>query len=390
MTKVKWTLMLLFLLQSNILAVDMSGTSFIDYIRFVSNTSNINIIIDEDIDTKFSLILPKDYKSKDSFKVLKSVLHKNNMYLVRYESVYYIKKINKDKKYHSVKLKFLLPDKIIPIIEKYHKDIVISKSKKTIIFKADDKETKEIEQLIKLLDKSTKSKTIKITLVSFEDDDLKEFGLNIGAEASNDFNSIAYESLISDLATSQTLFLNFSNFSLNFFLSDLETNSVIDLKFSPILSLFDNEKTNFNIVKNIAYLNKDNSINGTNDIESNSFEYKDVGSKIEIDKVSVTDEAVYFHIKMIYEVILNETITPTTAKRSIDNYIKLNNGESIMIAGLKGTESKKVHREIPLLSSIPWVGGLFEWDSNSAKKETFAIFISNMDDIEKKRYIEDF
>ncbi|WP_373002609.1 type II secretion system protein GspD [Sulfurimonas sp.] len=382
MIKAKWTLLLLFLLQSNILAVDMSGTSFVDYIRFVSNTSNINIIIDEEIDTKFSLILPNDYKSKDSFKVLKSILHKNDMYLVRYGSVYYIKKTSKDKKYHSVKLKFLLPDKIIPIIKMYHKDIIVSKSKKTIIFKSDNKESKEIKNLIDLLDKSTKSKKVKITLISFQDDDLKEFGLNIDTKASDGLNSLEYKTLIKGLSSSQTLFLNIPSFSLDMYLSDLKTSSIIDFKFSPILSLFDNEKTDFQITSNIPYLSEDRAINGTNDIESNSFQYKDVGSKINIDKVAVTDEDVYFHINMQYEIILDKTLTPTTAKRSIDNYIKLKNGESIMIAGLKGTEARTLHREIPILAAIPLLGEIFKWDSDSIKKETFAIFISNVDNNE--------
>lgn len=380
MTRVKWILLLLLYSKISLFAVDLVGNSFIDYIRFVSNTSNVNIIIDEDINTNFSLILPADYKSKDSFKILKFVLEKHDLYLVKYDSIYYIKKISKEKKYNSVKLKFLLPDNIIPIINKYHSDIVVSKSKKTIIFKADYKESKEIKELIDLLDKPTKTKKIKITLISFQDDDIEEFGLNFDSKVSNDKNNFEYKTLINNLSTSQVLSVNIPNFALDIYLSDLKTHSIVDFKFSPILSLFDNEKTDFHIVNNIPYLSEDRAINGTNNIESNSFQYKDVGSKIEIDKVSVTDESVYFHISMQYEIILDSSLTPTTAKRSIDNYIKLKNGETIMIAGLKGTEVRKLKREIPLLASIPYLGEVFKWNYDSTKQETFAILISNIDD----------
>ncbi|MCK9492426.1 MAG: hypothetical protein M0Q24_10055 [Sulfurimonas sp.] len=388
MTTVKWTILLLLCLKTSILAVDLVGNSFIDYIRFVSNTSSVNIVIDEDIDTNFSLILPVDYKSKDSFKILKSVLDKHDMYLVKYDSIYYIKKISKEKNYNSVKLKFLLPDKIIPIINKYHENIVISKSKKTIIFKADYKESKQIKELIELLDKPTKTKKVKITLISFQDDEMQEFGLNFDSKVSNDKNNYEYKTLIDNLATSQVLSLTIPNFALDVYLSDLKTHSIIDFKFSPILSLFDNEKTDFQITNNIPYLSEDRSVDGTNNIKSNSFTYKDVGSKIEIDKVSVTDEAIYFHIQMQYEVILDKTLTPTTSKRSIDNYIKLKNGETIVIAGLKGSESRTLKREVPILSSIPFLGEVFKWSHNSVKFDTFAILISNVENIDLEEYGE--
>lgn len=389
MKMVQLTLIALIFSINNLFAFDMSGTTFVDYVRFVSNTSKINIIIDEEIDTKFSLILPDNFNTKDSFKIFKQVLYKNDMYIVKYNSVYYIKKIDEDKHYHSVKLKYLLPDKIIHIIEKYHKNIIISKSKKTIIFQANNKESIEIKNLISLLDKATKTKKIKIELISFEDNNLEEFGLDMDIESSSDSGSVSYNTFVKGLQSSSSFSLSLDNFSLGLYLSDLKSRSLIDFKFSPTVSLFDNEITNFNLTKNIPYLSEDRSIDGTNDIESNSFTYKDVGSTININKVAITDDYVYFHIKMQYEIILDNSLTPVTAKRSIDNYVKLKNGQSIMITGLKGIEERIIKKEIPLLSSIWLIGDLFKWESNQVNKETFAIFLSNIEeDINLENYID--
>ena len=60
----------------------------------------------------------------------------------------------------------------------------------------------------------------------------------------------------------------------------------------------DNEKTDFSITTKIPFLSEDRSIDGANDVQSNSFTYEEIGSSIKIDKVSVTDDAVYFHLKM--------------------------------------------------------------------------------------------
>jgi len=381
MKTVKWILTILLILNSSLLnAFDMVGTTFIEYVRYVSNTNNINIIIDENIKSDFHIIIPDKVGSKDLLKTLKSVLSKNKLYLKKYGSVYYIDKIEDGEEYyHSVKLKYILPDKIIPIIKQHNKKVTISKSKKTIIFYCLENEAKKIKKLIELLDQPTKSKNIKITLLSFKDKDLSEFGLNMDVESINNLNTIQYKSLISGLVSSQSLLFNLPNFNLDLYISDLKTKSLVDLKFSPVLSLFDNEITNFDIVQNIPYLSDDRSIDGTNDIQSNNYTYKDVGSSISIDKVAITDDAIYFHIKMTYAVILDKSLTPTTAKRTIDNYIKLKNGESVLIAGIKTDEIRTVHREIPLLSSIPVLGDVFKWDSNTKSNDTFAVFISNVD-----------
>jgi len=359
--------------------VDMAGTSFIDYIRFVSNSSNINIVVDEKIDNKFSLILPNDYRSQDNFKILKSILYKNDMYITRYGTVYYINKNDVQEKYYSKKLVFILPDKIIKIIKEHNPDIVISKSKKTLIFKSTHKVANKIYSLIELLDKPIKEKKVKITLVSYDENNLKEFGINMNISLFNPETFLSYTTFINNLSLSQTLSYHSTNMNLDFYLSDLKSNSIIDFKFSPIISLFDNEKTSFNITKNIPYLSSSRSVDGSNAIEDSSFTYKDVGSKILIDKVSIIDEAVYFHIQLQYEVIIDSSSTPITSKKSIDNYIKLKNGESIMIAGIKGSDVQTLKKEIPMLSSIPYLGELFKWESNSRKDETFAIFIQNVD-----------
>ena len=376
MKKVKWTLTVLLFLVNSLYGFDMSGTIFIDYVRFVSNTSKINIVIDEDIDTKISIIMPKDFNTKDSFKILKQVLYKNDMYIVKYGTVYYIKKVDDELYYNSIKLKYLLPDKIIPIIKQYHRDVVISKSKRTIIFKSTNKAAKKIKKLISLLDKPVKSKKIKIQLISFQDNDLVKFGINLDTS----IESYSYKTFIDGLTASSSLSLNLDTLTLNIFLNDLKSKSLVDFKFSPVISLFDNQKTDFKITKNIPYLSEDRSVNGTNDVASNSYDYRDVGSKIEIDKVSVTDDCVYFHIKMQYEVILDNSVTPVTSKRSIDNYIKLKNNESIMITGLRGVEKIISNKEIPFLVSIPYIGNVFKWKSHSTNKETFAIFLSNVED----------
>jgi type II secretory pathway component GspD/PulD (secretin) len=50
-----------------------------------------------------------------------------------------------------------------------------------------------------------------------------------------------------------------------------------------------------------------------------------------------------------------------------------------LIAGIKNEEISNLHREIPVLSGVPYLGNMFKWDSNSVKKQTFAIIITQID-----------
>jgi len=371
-------LTLIALLVVNSYAIDMVNNSFIDFVRFVSNSTDKNFIIDEDIDTHISIVLPHHFDTKDSFKVLKNILQKNDMYLVKIGSTYYIKRSD-IKRFFSVKLVFLLPDKIIPIIKKYYPNIQLSKSKKTIIYQATYKQSLQIKNLISLLDKPTKSKKVRISLISYKDIDIYKYGLNFNLKSTSTNYDLQYKTFLNNLIGSSSFVFKISTFDLSTFISDLKTNNLINTKFSPTLSLFDNEVTKFSITQKIPYLNGNTSINGANDVKNETYSYNDVGSTILLDKVSITDEDIYFHISMKYEVILDKTLTPTTSMRYIDNYIKLHNNQSIIIAGFTSEEISKLHNEIPLLASIPYLGDIFKWDSDNNKKETFAIIISNID-----------
>jgi type II secretory pathway component GspD/PulD (secretin) len=360
-------------------AIDIANNSFIDFVRFVSNSTNKNFIIDENIDKRISVILPHHFNNKDSFRVLQSVLKKNKMYLQHMGTTYYIKKIKKEKHFYSYKMVFLLPDKVIPIIKKYYPKVQLSKSKKTIIYQSFKKDSIQINKLISLLDSPTKSRKIRISLISYKDSDIKEFGMTLKAKLSNGPNNIEYKNFLNNLLSSSSLFMNYKNFNIAAYFTDLATKQLIDFKFSPILSLYDNKNTSFSITQNIPYLDGTQSINGSNDIKNNTYKYNDVGSVINVRHVSITDDSVYFNIDMKYEVVLDKSATPTTSKRYINNYLKIRNGESLLITGLKSSDVSKLHREIPILSSIPFIGRAFQWDSNERKNETFAIIISNID-----------
>ncbi|MBV5335348.1 MAG: hypothetical protein JZU49_06035, partial [Sulfuricurvum sp.] len=150
-------------------ASDNVDQSFLDFVRFVSNTSHTNIVLDENINARFSVILPNDYQSQDSLDLFYSVLDKNDLEPTIIGTTMYIKKRSSTQKFYSIDLFFELPDPISKAIMLNYPDIKVSSIQKTIAFKTDSKKYGEIRSLVDVLDRPRPQRKLKIIMISYND-----------------------------------------------------------------------------------------------------------------------------------------------------------------------------------------------------------------------------
>lgn len=369
---------LLLLLHSHQLkASDLVDQSFIDFVRFVSNSSKQNIVIDESIDKRFSIVLPSNYKSEDSLPLLYGVLEKNGLEPIILGSTMYIKKISDTKKFYSIDLFFELPDPIIKAITANYPDLKVSSIQKSIAFKTDSKTYSDIRSLVDVLDRVRPQRKLKVIMVSFNDSDLREYGAKL-SYTHQGVNTVSFSSLINALSLGNSLSVTSasSDFALSF--SALESNGLAKIHLDNIVSLSDGKDSTIRAAKTIPYLSVENSIDGTNNVQKNNYQYKDVGTEILLTNVTVLDENLYFQANMKFEQLINDSITPTTSKREITNYLRIPPGQSLLISGIKSIDESINKSKIPLLGDIPYLGSLFRYESKSTKNETFAIYLENV------------
>ncbi|MDP2750446.1 MAG: hypothetical protein Q8O89_06455 [Nanoarchaeota archaeon] len=358
---------------------DFLELSLSDFIRFVSSETNENYIVDESVNKKISVFLPTDYQSVDAKKILNEFLINNTLILKKTGTINYITIENKDSLffYNS---KFLSPQQIIATLNKNFPDIRFINVNKKIIYETTKKESEKINYFINMIDVPVPQKNLKINLIYFNNDDLREFGVNFDARVGSSENNVQFKSFLSNLVLNQSI-SKISNSSLvNVYFSDLQKNGLVDFKFSPIVTLTDGKDTVFDIVKNIPYLNQTRESSSTIDSVNNSYAYKDVGTQINITKVSMVEDDIYFQLDLVYETITESSPTPSTSKRKVSNYIKLSKNESMLLSGLTSSEIMQNNIEVPMLSKIPYLGEIFKYNYNSKKNETFAIYIENVDD----------
>lgn len=370
-------LLLPLLLSSPIRASDLVDQSFLDFVRFVSNTSKQNIVIDENVDSRFSIVLPKDYSSRDSLELFYSVLDKHDLEPTIIGSTMYVKKRSDNQKFYSIDLFFELPDSIKKAIVENYPDLKVSSIQKTIAFKTDTKKYNEIKTLVEFLDRPRVQRKLKIMMISYNDNDLKEYGSQLSYKYSGN-TLFSFQSLINSLSLGNVATLSQGASDLSIAFSALETNGVAKIYLDNILSLSDGKDSVIRAAKTIPYLSVENSIDGTNTIQKNNYQYKDVGTEISLTNVTVTDDNLYFQANMKFEQLINDSITPTTSKREISNYLRIAPGQSMLISGIKTNEDSKNKSKIPLLGDIPYLGALFRYETNNHKNETFAIYLQNV------------
>lgn len=112
------------------------------------------------------------------------------------------------------------------------------------------------------------------------------------------------------------------------------------------------------------------NISGGNIVPITSFQYQDVGIKIEVEpRVHHNKEVT---LKLMVEVSNQEGLAPGTTQpqfgtRTISSNIRLKDGETNFLAGLYRTDKAVDAKTIPFLGDIPIIGRLFTYKGNDNK-----------------------
>jgi general secretion pathway protein D len=112
-----------------------------------------------------------------------------------------------------------------------------------------------------------------------------------------------------------------------------------------------------------------------------TFEYKDVGITLDITPHISQGGLVRLEIDTMFTKVLESATTlsieaPTTAKRQAQTVVSLNNGSTVVIAGLIRDDKVTLVKKIPLLGDIPLIGGLFRFTRDQLQKTNLLLFIT--------------
>ena len=107
-------------------------------------------------------------------------------------------------------------------------------------------------------------------------------------------------------------------------------------------------------------------------------QYKDVGTKLTVRPSISVDGSVELEVKQEVSSATNETAfnAPVISTRSVQTQLLIKDGQTIVIGGLTDKQKEVTSRGVFLLSSLPWIGGLFGHTSRQTIETELFIFLT--------------
>jgi general secretion pathway protein D len=249
------------------------------------------------------------------------------------------------------------------------KKIATNDQLNAIILRDTADRVKVAEKIIETNDKSKAEVVVDVELLQINSARLRDLGVDLSQYSITQSLDRGEDN---PLRVSDLEFLNQGDWILtipNFIYNFVKTNTDAQLLAKPQLRITEGEKANLTIGDRIPIplttFNTQNVGGNGGIVPITSFQYQDVGIRIELEPRVHHNQEVTLHVKV--EVSnLNGSVgaaggqsQPIIGTRSFDSVIRLQDGETNFLAGLIRTDESSGTTGVPGLSEIPLLGRLF-------------------------------
>lgn len=150
----------------------------------------------------------------------------------------------------------------------------------------------------------------------------------------------------------------------------------INIISTPQILTTDNKKAAISVGQNVPFITSQNTTASEQDYTQ--YEYKDVATKLSI--TPHINQADTLRLEIETEVVrlqgTQETLTPSTFKRTAQTTVIVNDKDSVVIGGIIGQDASESEWKIPFLGDIPLLGWLFKTHATKSEKTNMFIFIT--------------
>lgn len=363
---------------NTVLASEFIDIPLKEYIKIVSKQQNISIVIDKNIDSNYSIFLSSSLDESVYFDILETILRKNNMILKFNKNHYYIAKKTKrtslKNKVFSYKFHYLNEEDINGLMSIYNYKYKYIKSLKSIFIDCSVRDYNKLIKVFNEYDLIPNQKKLKITILDTNLTKLKEYGFNNTLNIASSENSSLFFNFLAFPFSSTNILPDLKRSNFTTFIKFMNSKNFTKILSSPTITIFDNKKSLFEVVKNIPYKTGETVSNDTITKTTTSISYKDVGLKLEVLPIINNDQA-FLDLTLTIENILDKSDTPVTSKRHFKQYVSLNTNETFILNGINQTETYNDDFKTPFLSDIPYIGWLFKNEMEDIKTSNLTILL---------------
>ena len=277
----------------------------------------------------------------------------------------------------------------------------------TLLVNATPEDFKAIEAVIKALDVKPKQVHISVLIAEVSEGDLDKLGVTITALNSPDAvgkNAFAGATrstadnmgMLSQLSSGmfgQGLTFGIAHGSYTdangnivtdypgvFNIDAIKSNDKVKILANPSLGAQNNVEAEVSVVDNIPITEATITGSGSDRDVIQNITRMDVGVKLTMTPHIIPDGIVQLELEPSIEAVTDKGVStdyaPTISKRKVKTTVMVEDGKTIVIAGLMRNDKAEIKKKIPLLGDIPLLGWLFRWNSTEEKKTNILIFVT--------------
>jgi general secretion pathway protein D len=389
----KKILILLFLV-INLFSKDFQSIKLTEFAHIISNTTDKNIVISDTVSKDFSIYLPSfDFQNtKVSLKLLDEILEVNQLSSRQFDNIILIyKELPNENKPdiilnpYVIKYQFLNVKELQPFLTSLYPNIKFSYMKNRVFFSASELEYTIIKEYIETLDKSYLQANIYFNVVSTSNTKAEDVGTDF--DFSNTFSKGDLASYLHIMTSGAKFEATLPNPAQFFgFINLMHTKGHSTILQNPSVLVRDGGSALLEASTRIPILQATTSTSSTLNQTQNTYKYEDVGLKLNITDVFITNDVFTFTLEIILESILDKSVTPTISSKKLKTTITLKDNNPFIIAGINAKDDFESTTNIPIIEYIPIVNKITEHKTTDNKNETFTIVLNT--DFFKKEITE--
>ncbi|MEO8450663.1 MAG: secretin N-terminal domain-containing protein [Gemmatimonadota bacterium] len=206
-------------------------------------------------------------------------------------------------------------------------------------------------------------------------------GVNVVDLGGNAVTAIANANeFITSAALDLTYSIALGGFSLTSFLQALERVDLSDVQSEPVISTKDNKKASILVGEEIPIRIIDaNSPGGAATAPRSTVQFKEVGIKLIVTPHVTNNRQILLELeteRSAVKLLAAADLGFSIDKQNTKNELLVSDGETAVIGGLTVTTVTRSRTGIPLLSSLPLIGSLFSFSSNTENRKDLIILVT--------------
>ena len=271
--------------------------------------------------------------------------------------------------------------------------VVPDKRSNSLIIRAYSERTKEILALVKKLDMPTKEVMVDARILQIVLRPEYDMGIDWKVNLAPDFVKFSnvYLGLNSEgklSSTSDSLSSTFTGIALREGADNLEATirsleqvSETRILSNPKILVTNKQDAKIHIGDTVPYIISTTSGTGDNAITSEDVRFVDVGLKLNVTPEINDEGMITMHLRPEISTVVAQIKSegggiPQVNKTEVETTVMVQDGNTIIMGGLKKTDKVHIKQGFPVLMDLPWIGPAFSRTNDEVTETEIVIFIT--------------